>query len=145
MTFGDPCLKLLCYHPWYHGLGQFCHQGNCVSGILWEDPKGHVRRRVDPTLWALWSHLGSQVLSNLGISPTLFVFRLMMDPMSGLNRGYAFITFTTREEALEAVKQVGTFLRCLYIPVLLLLWKILIQIIFLTTNALSTNEVLDRK
>ena len=37
---------------------------------------------------------------------TFFVLRLMMDPMSGLNRGYAFITFTTREEALEAVKQV---------------------------------------
>ena len=37
---------------------------------------------------------------------TLFVSRLMMDPMSGLNRGYAFITFTTRDEALEAVKQV---------------------------------------
>ena len=33
----------------------------------------------------------------------------MMDPMSGLNRGYAFITFTTREEALEAVKQVPHF------------------------------------
>lgn len=50
--------------------------------------------------------------------------RLMMDPMTGLNRsesavtmltsslilnvfrGYAFITFTTRDEALEAVKQV---------------------------------------
>jgi heterogeneous nuclear ribonucleoprotein R len=31
--------------------------------------------------------------------------RLMMDPMTGLNRGYAFITFTNREEALEAVKQ----------------------------------------
>ena len=40
------------------------------------------------------------------IAVTLFVSRLMMDPMSGLNRGYAFITFTTREEALEAVKQV---------------------------------------
>merc|ERR1719500_1074429 len=33
----------------------------------------------------------------------------MMDPMSGLNRGYAFITFTTREEALEAVKQLNDF------------------------------------
>ena len=41
-----------------------------------------------------------------GVIVTLFVSRLMMDPMSGLNRGYAFITFTTREEALEAVKQV---------------------------------------
>ena len=41
-----------------------------------------------------------------GVAVTLFASRLMMDPMSGLNRGYAFITFTTREEALEAVKQV---------------------------------------
>ena len=32
--------------------------------------------------------------------------RLMMDPMTGLNRGYAFITFTSRDEALEAVRQV---------------------------------------
>lgn len=35
--------------------------------------------------------------------------RLMMDPMSGLNRGYAFITFTNRDEALEAVKQLNDF------------------------------------
>merc|ERR1711981_115868 len=35
--------------------------------------------------------------------------RLMMDPMSGLNRGYAFITFSTRAEALEAVKQLNDF------------------------------------
>jgi len=34
--------------------------------------------------------------------------RLMMDPMSGLNRGYAFITFTNREEAYEAVKQLNS-------------------------------------
>ncbi|KAK7868081.1 hypothetical protein R5R35_005540 [Gryllus longicercus] len=31
--------------------------------------------------------------------------RLMMDPMTGLNRGYAFITFTTREAAQSAVKE----------------------------------------
>ncbi|KAG7331885.1 hypothetical protein KOW79_005854 [Hemibagrus wyckioides] len=30
--------------------------------------------------------------------------RLMMDPLSGLNRGYAFITFCTKEAAQEAVK-----------------------------------------
>jgi len=35
--------------------------------------------------------------------------RLMMDPMTGLNRGYAFITFTNREEALEAVKQLNDY------------------------------------
>ncbi|XP_002731265.1 heterogeneous nuclear ribonucleoprotein Q-like isoform X2 [Saccoglossus kowalevskii] len=31
--------------------------------------------------------------------------RLMMDPLSGLNRGYAFVTFCDREGAQEAVKQ----------------------------------------
>lgn len=32
--------------------------------------------------------------------------RLMMDPMTGQNRGYAFITFTTRAAANEAVSKV---------------------------------------
>lgn len=32
--------------------------------------------------------------------------RLMMDPMSGSNRGYAFITFTNREAAQQAVREV---------------------------------------
>ena len=81
------------------------------SGFLREDPEGHVRRWADPTLWTLWAHLGSQVIrclsySLLDLKILTLVIRLMMDPMSGLNRGYAFITFTTREEALEAVKQV---------------------------------------
>ena len=31
----------------------------------------------------------------------------MMDPMTGLNRGYAFVTFATRDAAQEAVRQVG--------------------------------------
>ncbi|XP_077977880.1 heterogeneous nuclear ribonucleoprotein Q-like isoform X2 [Glandiceps talaboti] len=35
----------------------------------------------------------------------LWDLRLMMDPMSGLNRGYAFVTYCTREGAQEAVKQ----------------------------------------
>lgn len=30
--------------------------------------------------------------------------RLMMDPLTGLNRGYAFVTFCTKEAAQEAVK-----------------------------------------
>jgi len=35
--------------------------------------------------------------------------RLMMDPMSGLNRGYAFVTFTNKNEANEAVAQLNDF------------------------------------
>ncbi|XP_066993837.1 heterogeneous nuclear ribonucleoprotein Q isoform X8 [Anabrus simplex] len=36
---------------------------------------------------------------------TIWDLRLMMDPMTGLNRGYAFITFTTREAAQIAVRE----------------------------------------
>jgi heterogeneous nuclear ribonucleoprotein R len=32
--------------------------------------------------------------------------RLMMDPMTGLNRGYAFVTFMNKDGAQEAVRQV---------------------------------------
>ena len=32
--------------------------------------------------------------------------RLMMDPMTGLNRGYCFVTFSEQDGAREAVKQV---------------------------------------
>lgn len=32
--------------------------------------------------------------------------RLMMDPMTGTNRGYAFVTFTTRDAAYNAVREV---------------------------------------
>ena len=38
---------------------------------------------------------------------TIWDLRLMMDPMTGLSRGYCFITFTNKEGAHEAVKQVG--------------------------------------
>ena len=37
--------------------------------------------------------------------------RLMMDPMTSLNRGYAFVTFTNRASAQEAVKQVKQNIR----------------------------------
>lgn len=33
--------------------------------------------------------------------------RLMMDPLSGQNRGYAFITFCSKDAAQEAVKLVS--------------------------------------
>ena len=33
--------------------------------------------------------------------------RLMMDPLTGLTRGYAFVTFCTKEAAQEAVKLVS--------------------------------------
>jgi len=35
--------------------------------------------------------------------------RLMMDPYSGLNRGYAFVTFCEKESSSEAVKQLDGF------------------------------------
>lgn len=38
---------------------------------------------------------------------SIWDLRLMMDPMTGLNRGYAFITFTTRDAAQFAVQEVN--------------------------------------
>lgn len=35
----------------------------------------------------------------------------MMDPLSGLNRGYAFVTFCSKEAAQEAVKLVSAPVR----------------------------------
>lgn len=34
--------------------------------------------------------------------------RLMMDPMTGQNRGYAFVTFTSKDAAQNAVREVCT-------------------------------------
>ncbi|XP_055924036.1 heterogeneous nuclear ribonucleoprotein R isoform X9 [Eupeodes corollae] len=36
---------------------------------------------------------------------TIWDLRLMMDPMTGTNRGYAFVTFTSRDAAINAVRQ----------------------------------------
>lgn len=38
--------------------------------------------------------------------------RLMMDPLSGQNRGYAFITYCNKDDAQKAVKLVSTFKSC---------------------------------
>ncbi|CAB3384540.1 Hypothetical predicted protein [Cloeon dipterum] len=35
--------------------------------------------------------------------------RLMMDPMTGQNRGYAFVTFTTRDAAQQAVRELNDY------------------------------------
>ncbi|XP_063243886.1 heterogeneous nuclear ribonucleoprotein Q isoform X4 [Bacillus rossius redtenbacheri] len=40
---------------------------------------------------------------------TIWDLRLMMDPMTGSNRGYAFITFTTRDAAQKAVKELNDY------------------------------------
>jgi RNA recognition motif-containing protein len=37
---------------------------------------------------------------------TIWDLRLMMDPLTNLNKGYAFVTYATKEEAREAVRQV---------------------------------------
>lgn len=48
--------------------------------------------------------------------------RLMMDPMTGFNRGYSFITYCDRDGANEAVKQVCLIIDissvCTFLPVL---------------------------
>jgi len=40
---------------------------------------------------------------------TIWDLRLMMDPMSGLNRGFAFITYTNRDEAALAVQKLDKY------------------------------------
>jgi len=39
----------------------------------------------------------------------IYDLRLMMDPLSGTNRGYAFVTYTTKEEAERATVEVSFF------------------------------------
>lgn len=38
---------------------------------------------------------------------SIWDLRLMMDPMTGTNRGYAFVTFTTRDATQRAVQEVS--------------------------------------
>lgn len=40
---------------------------------------------------------------------SIWDLRLMMDPMTGTNRGYAFITFTNRDAASNAVQEVSFY------------------------------------
>ena len=40
---------------------------------------------------------------------TIWDLRLMMDPLTGMNRGYAFITFTSRDAACNAVRDLDNF------------------------------------
>lgn len=40
---------------------------------------------------------------------TIWDLRLMMDPMTGTNRGYAFITFATRDAASNAVQELNNY------------------------------------
>lgn len=37
---------------------------------------------------------------------SIWDLRLMMDPMTGQNRGYAFVTFTSKDAAQNAVREV---------------------------------------
>lgn len=48
-------------------------------------------------------------------SGKIYDLRLMMDPMTGTNRGYAFITYTTKEEAEQAHKDVSVFSNLFYV------------------------------
>lgn len=46
---------------------------------------------------------------------SIWDLRLMMDPMTGQNRGYAFVTFTNKDAAQNAVREVCTCLLVLTI------------------------------
>ena len=108
---------LQCLSPlraYWQDLGQCCYHSHFLQVFCGKIPKDMYEDELIPHfercghIWDLrfcWAEKSAK-FDIAGECVTLFVSRLMMDPMSGLNRGYAFITFTTREEALEAVKQV---------------------------------------
>ena len=52
------------------------------------------------------------MFENIG---AIWDLRLMMDPISGRNRGYCFVTFNERKAAEEAVKQVDSLCFNVYI------------------------------
>lgn len=45
---------------------------------------------------------------------TIWDFRLMMDPLSGQNRGFGFVSYTNKECAAECVKLVGLEFFCAF-------------------------------
>lgn len=48
---------------------------------------------------------------------SIWDLRLMMDPMTGTNRGYAFVTFTTREATQRAVQEVSSNAASMFIRI----------------------------
>jgi len=52
------------------------------------------------------------LFENIG---AIWDLRLMMDPVSGHNRGYCFVTFTEKKAAEEAVKQVSNLYLLVFI------------------------------
>nr|CAB3253827.1 heterogeneous nuclear ribonucleoprotein R [Phallusia mammillata] len=50
-----------------------------------------------------------EVVPLLEQAGTLWDFRLMMDPLTGQNRGYGFATYTTKEAARECVEQLDNY------------------------------------
>jgi RNA recognition motif-containing protein len=54
---------------------------------------------------------------------TIWDLRLMMDPMTGTNRGYAFITFTSRDAAYNAVREVSNIFEILLFCRIILFFK----------------------
>lgn len=70
----------------------------------------------------------------------------MMDPFSGLNRGYAFVTFCSKEAAQQAVKLVSVFMYArimLNITVIyfLLLFSDINLCLFLIFPQCNNNEI----
>lgn len=75
---------------------------------------------------------------------SIWDLRLMMDPMTGTNRGYAFVTFTGREAAQNAVKEVtllgfiGLFLKYVFVCLLFLNSELLL---FPVDHSNRCNEI----